>query len=60
MTERAADAPSLDGESLDTFTKTCPSGPAEPGSVLLGMVVAPGQVAYLSPGIPVTSECSTG
>jgi hypothetical protein len=36
--------------------KTCPSAPAEPGSVLLGMVVAPGQVAYLSPSIPVTPE----
>jgi hypothetical protein len=36
--------------------KTCPSAPAEPGSVLLGMVVAPGQVAYLSPSIPVTTE----
>jgi hypothetical protein len=56
MTERAADAPSLSGVSLDTLTKTCPSGPPESGSVLLGMVVAPGQVAYLSPGIPVTTE----
>jgi hypothetical protein len=60
MTERAADAPRRDGQSLDTFTKTCPSGPAEPGSVLLGMVVAPGQVAYLSPGIPVTTELLDG
>jgi hypothetical protein len=34
--------------------KTCPSAPAEPGSVLFGVVVAPGDVAYLSPNVPVT------
>lgn len=59
-TERAADEASFDRASLDTLTKTCPSGPPEPGSVLLGMVVAPGQVAYLSPGIPVTAELLDG
>jgi hypothetical protein len=37
-------------------TKTCPSAPAEPGSVLLGIVVRPGEVAYLSPTIPATAE----
>jgi hypothetical protein len=37
-------------------TKTCPSAPAEPGSVLLGIVVRPGEVAYLSPAIPATAE----
>lgn len=36
--------------------KTCPSGPPEPGSAILGFVVAPGQVAYLTPAIPVTPE----
>ena len=35
-------------------TFTCPSGPAEPGSVILGVVSGNGQVAYLSPNIPVT------
>lgn len=39
-----------------SLTKTCPSGPAELGSVVLGVVVAPGQVAYLAPSIPVTPE----
>jgi len=36
--------------------KTCPSAPPEPGSALLGLVVGKGQVAYVSPGLPVTSE----
>jgi hypothetical protein len=53
MTERVPAGPGFD---MSGFTKTCPSAPAEPGSVLLGMVVAPGQVAYLSPNIPVTAE----
>lgn len=53
MTERA---PAGSDCVKPGFTKTCPSAPAEPGSVLLGMVVAPGQVAYLSPSIPVTTE----
>jgi len=33
---------------------TCPSAPAEIGSVLLGVVAERGQVAYLSPNVPVT------
>jgi hypothetical protein len=39
-----------------SLTKTCPSAPAESGSVVLGVVVAPGQVAYLAPSVPVTEE----
>jgi hypothetical protein len=39
-----------------TPAKTCPSAAPEPGSVLFGMVVAPGEVAYLSPNIPVTPQ----
>jgi hypothetical protein len=39
---------------------TCPSGPPEPGSALLGVVVAPGQVAYLTPPLPVTQEMLDG
>ena len=35
---------------------TCPSAPPEPGSTLLGVVIGPGQVAYLNPGIPATQE----
>jgi len=35
---------------------TCPSAPPEPGSVLLGIVSAKGEVAYLTPNIPVTQE----
>lgn len=35
---------------------TCPSAPAEPGSVVLGIVVASGKVAYLSPSMPVTES----
>src|SRR5215469_14861461 len=53
MLERAPGHPDTDRSK---GIKTCPSGPAEPGSVLLGMVVEPGQVAYLSPNIPVTAE----
>jgi hypothetical protein len=33
---------------------TCPSAPPEPGSVLLGVVVAPGQIVYITPNPPVT------
>lgn len=36
--------------------KTCPSAPVEPGSVLFGMVLEPGRVAYLSPSVPATTE----
>jgi hypothetical protein len=35
-------------------TLTCPSAPAEPGSTLLGVVTGKGQVAYISPNIPVS------
>lgn len=35
--------------------KTCPSGPAEEGSVVLGVVAARGQLAYLTPNVPVTN-----
>jgi hypothetical protein len=37
-------------------SKTCPSGPAETGSVVLGVIAARGHVAYISPNIPVTSR----
>ena len=40
----------------DQWSATCPSAPPEPGSALLGIVTAPGQVAYLNPGIPATQE----
>jgi hypothetical protein len=39
----------------DQRQATCPSAPPEPGSTLLGVVTAPGQVAYLNPGIPATA-----
>jgi hypothetical protein len=38
---------------------TCPSAPAEPGSALFGVVAAKGQVAYITPKVPVTSELLT-
>jgi hypothetical protein len=44
------------GHSEGHATKTCPSGPPEPGSVLLGIVAGPGEVAYLNPHVPVTLE----
>jgi hypothetical protein len=37
----------------------CPSAPAEPGSALFGVVAAKGQVAYLTPKVPVTNELLT-
>lgn len=40
----------------DQGVATCPSAPPEPGSALLGVVTAPGKVAYLNPGIPATQE----
>jgi hypothetical protein len=43
-----------------SLSKTCPSAPAELGSVVLGVVVAPGQVAYLAPSVPVTPELLDG
>jgi hypothetical protein len=54
---RAAPAPE---PTLPTLTKTCPSAPAELGSVVLGVVVGPGQVAYLAPSVPVTPELLDG
>ena len=48
-----ADEPGRVGASR---TKTCPSAPPELGSVVLGVVIAPGQVAYLAPSVPVTEE----
>ncbi len=54
---RAAAQPDL---TLPSLSKTCPSAPAELGSVVLGVVVAPGQVAYLAPSIPVTPELLDG
>lgn len=48
------------GLALPSLSKTCPSAPAEPGSAVLGVVVAPGQVAYLAPSIPVTPELLEG
>ncbi len=44
----AAPQPDADG------FKTCPSGPPEIGSVLLGIVTAPGEIAYVTPHPPVT------
>ena len=35
---------------------TCPSAPPEPGSALLGIVLAKGQVAYVNPPTPATQE----
>ena len=35
---------------------TCPSAPPESGSVLLGIVTAKGEIAYLTPHIPVTED----
>jgi len=37
-------------------TKTCPSAPPEPGSALFGVVAGKGQVAYITPNVPVTKE----
>jgi hypothetical protein len=35
---------------------SCPSAPPEPGATLFGIVTAPGQVAYLNPGVPATQD----
>jgi hypothetical protein len=35
---------------------TCPSAPPEQGSVLLGIVAAPGEIVYITPNPPVTGE----
>jgi hypothetical protein len=42
------------GDKTDLLT--CPSAPPEPGSVLLGIVAAKGQLAFITPNIPVTQE----
>ena len=57
-TEELAAVGSSDTRPADAedVNLTCPSGPAEPGSVLLGVVAGRGQVAYLSPNIPVTKR----
>ncbi len=39
---------------------TCPSAPAEVGSVLLGVVADKGQMAYLAPNVPVTPNLIQG
>jgi hypothetical protein len=44
-----------DGQAHRRVT-TCPSAPPEPGSALLGVVMGPGQIAFLNPGIPATQE----
>jgi hypothetical protein len=47
-----------DGVTNTGSLRTCPSAP-QPGSVLLGVVVGNGQVAYLNPSPPVTRDfCS--
>ena len=48
-----------DGQA-DRRVTTCPSAPPEPGSALLGVVMGPGQVAYLNPGNPATQEMIDG
>jgi hypothetical protein len=44
------------GLAQATSAKTCPSAPPEPGSALLGVVAEKGQVAYITPNVPVTKE----
>jgi hypothetical protein len=44
---------------LARATLTCPSAPPEPGSALFGIVAAKGQVAYITPRVPFTSELLT-
>jgi len=38
------------------MSASCPSAPPEPGATLFGIVQAPGEVAYLNPGVPATEE----
>jgi hypothetical protein len=33
---------------------TCPSAPADEGAVFFGVIVRTGEVAYVSPNLPVT------
>ena len=42
-----------DGQ-VEHMAATCPSAPPEPGSALLGVVIGPGHIAYLNPGVPAT------
>ncbi len=44
--------PDPDGPAV----KSCPSAPPEVGSFLLGVVVRPGEVAYLNPHVPITLD----
>jgi hypothetical protein len=44
---------------LTRATLTCPSAPVEEGSALFGVVAAKGQVAYITPRVPYTSELLT-
>lgn len=41
-------------------TATCPSAPPEQGAVLIGIVTAPGEVAYLNPGVAATPDMIDG
>ena len=43
-------------EASERHEATCPSAPPEPGSALLGVVLAQGQVAYVNPPTPATQE----
>jgi hypothetical protein len=43
-------------ERSEQHEATCPSAPPEPGSALLGIVLAQGQVAYVNPPTPATQE----
>jgi hypothetical protein len=47
-------------KDVDPAELTCPSAPPEPGSVILGVVVGPSQLAYLSPHVPVTDALLAG
>ncbi|MDO9005801.1 MAG: hypothetical protein Q7V20_20350 [Aquabacterium sp.] len=35
---------------------TCPNAPPEPGAAIIGVVQASGQIAYVSPSIPLTRD----
>ena len=58
MSARSAEVSGRDSETLTGHdcARTCPSAPPEPDSVLFGLVISPGEVAYVSPGIPATPE----
>src|ERR1700722_14789429 len=40
----------------DKAQSTCPGAPPEPGSNLLGVVVKPGQIVYITPNPPVSQQ----